>query len=306
MQMISEQNMEVAKEDISTIDEELRRAHSLGRARHGDMTIYTFDGSRCPVLMRRVLSLRAQSFGAVGVMGDEMSGVERVDIDGTYRQLIVWDNEAWDVVGGYRYAVGRDVVPEQLSLWRYYRLSSRFMGDYLPYCLELGRSFVALRYQSGGVVGSIYALDALWEGLAKVVERCGVKYLVGRVTLYPSMSVDARDLLVGFMRYAYPADGPLIVAREPQRIGIGRRRFSEIFVGSTLRDNYKILLSCMRSMRCMIPPIISSYMRLSPSLQVFDAYQNHDLGDVVEMGIMLTVADIYEDVKRRYFSDEVV
>ena len=270
------------------------------------MQLYSFDGIRCPCLMRRVQCLRGQSFGTVGVKGGEMEGVDEADVDGTYRQLVVWDDREGDVVGGYRYAVGRDAVPERLSLARYFSLSPHFVSEYLPYTLELGRSFVAPRYQRGGAVGTIYALDALWEGLAHVVSEHDARYLVGRVTLYPSLGIRARNLLVGFLRFVFPSREALVVAHEPFSVGISRRRFRRLFGGTTPRENYKILVSRMHSMRRVIPPIISSYIRLSPSMQTFDVYINHDLGEVAEMGIMLTVADIYDDVKRRYFADGVV
>ena len=305
MRMISEQNIWDAEMDISAIREELCEAHYLGRARRWPVQLYSFDGSRCPHLMRRVQHLRSQSFGAVGVVGSEMEGADEADEDGTYRQLVVWDDRAGDVVGGYRYAVGRDVVPARLSLSRYFRLSTHFVTEYLPYTLELGRSFVAPHYQRGGAAGTIYALDALWEALARVVCECDARYLVGRVTLYPSLGVRARNLLVGFLRFVFPSREMLFAAHEPFSVGISRRRFRRLFGGATPRENYKILISRMHSMHRMIPPIISSYIRLSPSMQTFDAYINHDLGEVAEMGIMLTVADIYDDVKRRYFAGGV-
>ena len=61
-------------------------------------------------------------------------------------------------------------------------------------------------------------------------------------------------------------------------------------------------MSLMRRMRRVVPPIISSYMRLSPTMQTFDTYENGDLGDVAEAAIMLTVDDFYDGVKRRYLS----
>lgn len=287
-----------APEDISA---ELRRAHCLGRASRWNVSLYTFDGVECPRLMRRVCQLREESYGAVGVTGEEMCGVERADVEGCYRQLIVWDSVECDIVGGYRYATCRDVNVENLSFGRYFTLSGRFCRDYLPYALELGRSFVSPKYQVRTATHTIHALDALWEGLARVVQECEASYLVGRVTLYPTLGVRARNLLVGFLHHVFPPCDALVSAREPLRVGISRRRFRKLFVGDTPRENYRILLSRMRSMRRAVPPILSSYMRLSPSMQSFDAYLNHDLGGVAEVAIMLTVADIYDDVKRRYF-----
>ena len=157
-------------------------------------------------------------------------------------------------------------------------------------------------YKCGGERHAIYALDALWEGLGRVVVASDVRYLFGRVTLYPSLGVRARNLLVGFMRYLYPSRDMLVSARQPIRMGLSRYRCCKLFVGETHAENYKILVSLLRSMRCTVPPIISSYMRLSPTMQTFDTYINSDLGGVAEAAIMLTVDDFYENIRRRYLS----
>lgn len=282
--------------------EELRCATHVGRATHCNVDIYTFHGARCPNLMREVWRLRQLSYSGVGVsLGGDMSG-DRADVDGTCRQLIVWDDLRHQIVGGYRYTLCAEVAKQRLSLWRYFTFTPHFENDYLPYAVELGRSFVSPDYQSSSQRNTIFALDAVWEGLGRVVAGADVRYLFGRVTLYPSLGVRARNLLVGFMRYIFPARESLMCARRPLEAGVSRYRCGQIFVGETLQNNYKILLSRLRGMHRAMPPILSSYMRLSPSMQTFDCYLNGDLGDVVEMAIMLTVDDFYDDVKRRYLN----
>lgn len=285
---------------------ELRRATCLGRATHWSATIYTFDGARLPRLMREVWRLREMSYREVGITLSGDVGGNAMDMDGVSRQLVVWDDEARRIVGGYRYVVGVDVMGcERLSLSRYFSLSQRFVNDFLPRAMELSRSFVSPEYQNTAGRHTIYALDALWEGLGRIVEALNVRYLFGRVTLYPSMCSEARDLLLGFMRYIFPPRERLMVARLPIGVGLSRFRCRQIFVGETLAENYRILLSRMRDLQCAVPPIISSYMRLSPSMQTFDVYENSDLGGVVETAIMLTVEDFYDDIKRRYLSNAV-
>ncbi len=294
--------MRVVTSAIRGLHRELSSSTYLGRATHCNADIYTFDGARCPGLMREVWRLRELSYRGVGVaLGGDVSG-NRADVDGTCRQLIVWDDEKGKIVGGYRYTLCSDVPKERLSMWRYFIFTSHFENDYLPYAVELGRSFVSPDYQCASGRNTIFALDALWQGLGRVVAVADVRYLFGRVTLYPSLGLRARNLLVGFMRYIFPPRVPLLRARCPFDAGVSRYRCGKIFVGETLQNNYKILLSCLRSMHRSIPPILSSYMRLSPSMQAFDCYLNSDLGDVAEMAIMLTVDDFYDDVKRRYLS----
>lgn len=291
--------MKLISTKSKVLSDELRYATYLGRATRWDADIYSVDGAQLPRVMAEICRLRRLSYMGVGVGLDD--GVGSVgDEDGTYRQLIVWDRCRGEIVGGYRYAVGREVDAERLSLSRYFRLSDCFRTEYLCRGIELGRSFVAPDYQCGANATTIHALDALWEGVARVVKFSQAEYLFGRVTLYEELGVRARNLLVGYMEHSAPMGERLMVARSPFKAGISRRRYNEIFIGSTPAENYKILLSMMRSMRRRIPPIISSYLRLSPSLRSFGCYRNEDLGGVAECAIMLTVKEFYEDVKERY------
>ena len=292
--------MKVFMAENSALYAELERSESLCRATRCNADIYSVEGRYAPLLLEEVCRLRRESYRGVGVALDDRVGGDVSDVDGTYRQLVVWDRERGEIMGGYRYAVGREARVERLSLSRYMSLSERFVQEYLPCGVELGRSFVAPRYQSGGCASTIYALDALWEGLAEVVRRECVEYLFGRVTLYNSLGVKGRNMLVGYMQHASPIGEPLMVARAPYKVGISRRRYSEIFIGDTVQENYKILLARMRDAGSRIPPIISSYLRLSPSLKLFDSYKNYDLGGVVESAIMLTVSEFYENIKSRY------
>ena len=282
------------------LEAELQCATHLGRATHCKADIYTFDGARSPCLMREVWRLRDLAFRQAGVALQDSANGCASDCDGSCRQLVVWDGAAREIVGGYRYALGAEVAPESLSIWRYFTLSPRFINDYIPSALELGRSFVSPQYQCGAADRTIYALDALWEGLGRVVVYWDVRYLFGRVTLYPTLGVRARNLLVGFMRYLFPSHEALVVARHPVRMGLSRYRCRKLFVGETISDNYRVLISLLKGMRHTMPPILSSYMRLSPTMQTFDTYENPDLGGVAEVAIMLTVEDFYDNVKRRY------
>ena len=282
-----------------TLCEELTRASFLGCATHCNADIYSVDGDSAPLLLSEICRLRSESYGGVGIALDDGECGDAADRDGTYRQLVVWDRERCEIVGGYRYAVGRGAKVDRLSLSRYMVLSESFLSEYLPRGIELGRSFVSPRYQSGNQL-TIYALDALWEGLAMVVRHESAEYLFGRITLYNSLGVRARNMLVGYMQHASSVIEPLMVAREPFKVGLSRRRYSEIFIGDTAQENYKILLLQMRQMDRRIPPMISSYLRLSPSLKLFDSYKNCELGGVVESAIMLTISEFYDSVKCRY------
>ena len=252
--------------------------------------------------MKEVGRLREESFRTIGAGSGKCEDVEVADIDGSYRQMILWDAEANAIIGGYRYAVGKHTPPDRMAMWRYFNFSYDFCNDYLPHAVELGRSFIQPLYQQRRNRKSIFAQDMLWEGMGAVVMSLGdIRYLLGKVTLYPSLGVRARNLLLGFMYHGFPSREGLVTARNPFVGGITLRHYKRLFVGSTPRDNYRILLARMRSMHRSIPPMISSYMRLSPSMRVFDTCINNDFGGVAETGIMLAIDEMYDEMRSRYF-----
>lgn len=149
------------------------------------------------------------------------TGLE-VDIDaedtapGGYYQLIVWDPEREEIVGGYRFIVCTSSNPPHLSTEHYFRFSPRFRRRYLPHTLELGRSFVQVGYQTRENRKSIYALDNLWDGLGAVlVLNPKVKYLFGKVTMYTSYRTEARNALIWFLHHYFPDREKLVEGIHP-------------------------------------------------------------------------------------------
>jgi hypothetical protein len=52
-----------------------------------------------------------------------------------------------------------------------------------------------------------------------------------------------------------------------------------------------------------VPPLINSYMNLSPSMRVFGTVRNPDFGDVEETGILITIDDIYPQKSERHIKN---
>ena len=150
--------------------------------------IYIFDAAECPSLLREIGRLREVAFRSAGGGTGLAVDIDEEDLAGDgYYQLIVWDPAEQEIVGGYRFIVCTSENPRHLSTEHYFTFSDKFRKEYLPYTIELGRSFVQPSYQSRGNSKSIYALDNLWDGLgALVVLNPKVKYLFGKVTMYAS------------------------------------------------------------------------------------------------------------------------
>lgn len=264
--------------------------------------IYIFSAAESPTLMREVGRLREEAFrDAGGGTGFEVDIDEEDTVEGGYYQLIVWDPESEDIVGGYRFIVSNSENPKHLSTEHYFDFSPKFRTEYLPYTIELGRSFVQKAYQVRGRAKSIYALDNLWDGLgALMVLNPEIKYFFGKVTMYTTYKPSARNLLIWFLHRYFPDNDRLITAHTPLKLELDDDNYEKLFVGESYRENYHILLQTIRELNEIMPPIINAYMNLSPTMKVFDTFANLDFGDVEETGILITIPDIYSDKSKRY------
>lgn len=284
------------------LKQELTEERKLRDTNHADNEIYIFTAEECPALMREVGRLREEAFRtAGGGTGEEIDiDAEDTALDG-YCQLIVWDPDREEIVGGYRFIVCTSSNPPHLSTEHYFRFSPRFRRRYLPRTIELGRSFVQIGYQTRENRKSIYALDNLWDGLGAVlVLNPKVKYLFGKVTMYTSYCVEARNALIWFLHHYFADRENLVEGIHPIQMDLDDPIYEQLFTGENFHENYHILLQEIRKANEHIPPLINAYMNLSPSMKVFDTVSNPDFGDVEETGILVTVPDIYPEKKERY------
>ncbi len=264
--------------------------------------IYIFSAAECPALMREVGRLREVAFrGAGGGTGLEVDIDEEDTAGDGYYQLIVWDPAGLEIVGGYRFIVCTTPNPRHLSTEHYFRFSDRFRRRFLPYTIELGRSFVQPAYQARGNAKSIYALDNLWDGIgALIVLNPEAKYLFGKVTMYTSYKAVARNALIWFLRRYFPDRDALVEGIHPLTLDLDDPYYEQLFTGETYQENYRILIQKIREFNENIPPLINAYMNLSPTMRVFDTVSNPDFGGVEETGILVTIPDIYPEKRQRY------
>lgn len=271
----------------------------------GGNTIHIFRAAEAPALMREVGRLREEAFRDAGGGTGKAVDIDECDThEEGYIQLIVWDPVAEEILGGYRYIIPRTSHPKCLSTEHYFDFTSKFRSKYLPYTVELGRSFVQTKYQAGGALRALFALDNLWDGLGTVVCRNpDVRYLFGKVTMYGDYNVDARNMLIYFLRKYFPDREGLMVTKCPAKFHIDDDEMAAIFTGRDYVENYKILSRTVRNFEEVIPPLINAYMSLSPTMKVFETAINHDFGDVEETGILLTLGELYKEKVARHFDE---
>ena len=299
---------------IPPVDRELLKAELtperfLRYTNNGDNVVYLVNYHNAPNVVREIGRLRELTFRAAGGgTGNDLDLDENDTNDTCYQQLITWNEEDEQIVAGYRLICCKDAQGVdgeiRLSTSHLFDFSLDFIQNYLPYTLELGRSFVQPSYQpSLDNRKGMFSLDNLWDGLgAFVLLHPNVKYLFGKVTMYPHYNREGRDLLLYFMNQYFPDHQGLVKPKENLRLSYETNIHSQPnpFEGLDYKDGYKLLNGKIRALGENIPPLINAYMNLSPSMKNFGTALNDEFGEVEETGILLTLDDIYESKKHRH------
>lgn len=290
--------------DRSLILAELAEEKLLRKTNNGNNEIYVVTAQNSPNIMQELGRLRELSFRDAGGGTGAAVDIDDEDLaEEGYQQLFVWDPKAQEIVGGYRFIVSRTTHPKHMSTEHYFRFSDRFRNEFLPYTIELGRSFVQPHYQ--GIRQNpkgLYSLDNLWDGLgALVVTNPDMKYFFGKVTMYGDYNREARDILLYFLKKYFPDHDNLIEGIYPIELQFDTEKMEQMFCGGNYAEDYKILTREIRKCKENIPPLINSYMNISPSMRVFGTVTNPDFGGVEETGILITINDIYPVKSERHF-----
>lgn len=296
--------------DTSLIENELTEDKYLRSTNKGGNDIYIVDAFNAPNTMREIGRLREIAFRTAGGGTGKDCDIDDYDtMTPPCRQLILWSPEQKLIIGGYRFILGTDVqvMPDgspRIATAHMFDFSDRFMHEYLPHTIELGRSFVRLEYQSTRAgVKAIYALDNLWDGLgALTVKYPQVKYLFGKVTMYPNYSKHCRNLILHFLHKHFPDPDYLVVPKTPLVTDADADAIAAIFSGANFKEDYRILNAEVRQQGYNIPPLVNAYMGLSPTMRIFGTAINDEFGDVEETGIFLNIDDIFEEKKQRHIS----
>lgn len=296
--------------DRELIKQELTQDAFLRYTNNGNNEIYLVNHVTAPNIVREIGRLRELTFRAAGGGTGLACDLDENDTGKyPYDQLIVWNKEDEEIIAGYRLIKCNQVgLDEQgninLSTAHYFRFSEEFIRDYLPYTIELGRSFVQPRYQpSVDNRKGLFSLDNLWDGLGAIVMlNPDVKYLFGKVTMYPHFNKEARDLLLYFMSYYFPDPDELVRPIKPLGYFGDISHHIGIFDGLDYKDGYKVLNTRVRALGENVPPLINTYMNLSLTMKVFGTALNDEFGEVEETGIMITLNDIHDVKKDRHMS----
>lgn len=285
------------QEIIQPIDKELLKSEltperQLRMTNKSNNEIYVITAHNSPNVMKEIGRLREIAFREAGGGTGKSMDIDEFDtMDNCYKQLIVWNPEAEEIIGGYRYLLGTDVELDEngqpiLATGHMFHFSDKFMKDYMPQTIELGRSFVSLEYQSSKMgAKSLFALDNLWDGLgALTVVMPNVKYFFGKMTMYPSYVRKGRDMILYFLKKHFNDPDNLIIPMKPLKIETDEKELEQLFCEESFKDDYRILNREVRKMGYNIPPLVNAYMGLSPTMKMFGTAINYGFGDAEEIG----------------------
>ena len=306
------------EEIIQPIDRKLLKAEltperQLRMTNKSHNEIYVVTAQNAPNVMKEIGRLREEAFRTAGGGTGKSMDIDEFDtMDNGCKQLIVWNPENDEIIGGYRYLFGKDwkIQPDgqpHLATSHMFHFSEKFMKEYAPYTVELGRSFVSLDYQNVRQnTKSIFALDNLWDGLgALTVINPDCKYFFGKITMYPSYIRRGRDMILYFLKKHFDDKQHLIIPIKPLKIETPEEELAKIFCEDDFKADYRILNHEIRKLGYNIPPLVNAYMNLSPTMKLFGTAINYGFGDVEETGILIAVDEIFEEKRIRHIESFV-
>ena len=281
------------------IRKELKGAQLIGSTQDGQQ-IFLFDYQPNSSVMREVGRLREISFRMVRE-GTGQS-IDLDEYDRSYRHLILWDDNALEIIGAYRIGEAGKIIREKgleglysYSLFDY----DESLLPYLENAIELGRSFIQPRYWGKR------SLDYLWYGIgAYLKQNPQIRYMFGPVSLSASYPDKARQLISGFYGQLFGSEQQFARARTPYKIK-HLKKF-DAFSPLTNEDDYKPAFSLLKSkldeMGVRVPTLYKQYVEICHpgGCQFIDFNEDEKFSNCVDALILVDVEKVKAKKRDRY------
>jgi len=300
----------IPRVDREVLRRELSEDKFVRFTNYGKNQIFIVNCNNAPNVVREIGRLREISFREAGGGTGKSLDIDSYDLgDNPFGQLLVWNPKKHEIIGGYRFIHCRNLeIDEQGKVKtptsKLFHLSEKFIKDYLPHTIELGRSFVQPDYQpSKNVRLGLYSLDNLWDGLgALIVNNPEIQYFFGKITMYPHTDLLAREAIMFFLNKFFPDHENLMNPYEPLKFENDTTLFESLFKEKDYLGNFRILQQFVRKQGENIPPLVNAYMNLSSTMKTFGTSINETFGNVEETAILIKIPDIYKEKKERHLN----
>jgi len=295
---------------VELLKAELTKSKKLEDTNKGHNELYIVTWQDSPNVVTEIGRLRELAFReAGGSTGNAVDLDEYDKMEKPYKQLIVWDPDNEAIIGGYRFLFGSDAMFDEngqpiLASSHQFRFSKKFIDEYLPHVIELGRNFVAPEYQSSkGGAKSIFAFDNLWDGLVAIImKHPDLLYFFGKITIYPSYDYITKDLIYHFLWKHYGDKDELVRPWDDQMIkpGSDPELMNLVVNKDDLLEDYKLLKGAARMRGVNVPPNVTAYISITSEMLMFGTAVNHLMHNIEDTAVLIPFDEIYHDKKSRH------
>lgn len=295
---------------VELIKAELTKSKKLEDTNKGHNELYIVTWHDSPNVVTEIGRLRELTFReAGGSTGNSIDLDEYDKMEKPYKQLIVWDPDNEAIVGGYRFFYGSDATFDEkgqpiMASAHQFRFSQKFINEYLPHVLELGRNFVAPAYQSSkDGAKSIFAMDNLWDGLVAIImKNPNLLYYFGKITVYPSYDHITRNLIYHFLWKHFGDKDELVRPWDDQTLlpDSDPDLMNLVLNQDDLAEDYKLLKMAARMRGVNIPPNVTAYISITSQMLMFGTAVNRLMHNIEDTGVLIPFDAIYHEKKRRH------
>lgn len=291
---------------VELIKAELTPSKKLEDTNKGHNELYIVTWHDSPNVVTEIGRLRELTFRqAGGSTGEEIDLDEYDKMEKPYKQLIVWDPDSEAIIGGYRFILGSDAVFDEkgqpmLASSHQFRFSKKFIDEYLPHVMELGRNFVV---PSPDGSRSIFALDNLWDGIVAVLmKNPDLLYFFGKITIYPSYDHIIRDLIYRFLWKHYEDKDELVRPWDDQAVmpDSDPELMDLVINKDDPAEDYKLLKGAAKLRGVNIPPNMTAYLSITSQMMMFGTAVNRLMHNIEDTGVLMPFDAIYHEKKRRH------
>jgi putative hemolysin len=278
--------------------EEIHAAESLGKTSDG-MDILIADPASSPTIIKELGRVREISFRAIG--GGTGKSRDNDLYDTYYKHLLLWDDEAMEIVGAYRIGECETIIEQKGKKGLYTYNQCNFNEHFNSLCdqtVEMGRSFVQPKYWGSR------ALDNLWQGIGTYFSyNPQIRYTYGTVTINADTPPKAVAALVYFYTLRFSCESNMMTAKTPYRFDDEERyMLSKMFDHLDYKEGFIVLKQYLKSMGTSVPTLFKQYVELydEGAVRFFDFSVNEKLLGVVEGFIMMDVSKMKQKKRERY------
>ncbi len=275
---------ELIEQDINNI-----RAKDL-LVKRGEYEVLIANARDIPNVLQEIGRLREITFRAVGEGTGNKRDLDEYDL--YYKQLIIWDNENKQIVGGYRIGEGNQIFPKMGIEGFYIHSLFKIKKGFYPIMqesMELGRSYVLIEYQKKRL-----PLFLLWQGIVHfLLQNPHFKYIYGPVSISKYYSQLSKSLIVAFIKKFYfnKKLAKYLKPRKPFKI-----KTKEIDVKALMRNfngelnNLDSFIEDIEPNHFKIPVLLKQYVKQNARFISFNVDPN--FSDVLDGFMILEIKDI--------------